>query len=179
MRTKETAAATIAPAKIGLQCRYVGRPMAGSVSIKLRPALRSRFAAPSAKSQEGENEHDDDDQTNEINQTIHRRLHASSANGNGTLWPANRFLLVLVLSHYRRVTFGAYRTNSRVDEHSRLFYCELALATPLVRTTPRRKTFARRPTRPGRRSPRGRYEGGQALQPGELEVGRAGTLRPL
>src|SRR5580704_5603948 len=52
-----------------------------------RRALRSGSAAPLAKSQEGENEHNHDDQANEINQTIHRRLHAGSANRNGTLWP--------------------------------------------------------------------------------------------
>src|ERR1700722_2954217 len=52
-----------------------------------RRALRSGSAAPLAKSQEGENEHNHNDQANEINQTIHRRLHAGSTNGNATLWP--------------------------------------------------------------------------------------------
>src|SRR5689334_15064177 len=39
-----------------------------------RRAPRSGLAAPSAKSQERGNEHDHNDQTNEIDQTIQRRL---------------------------------------------------------------------------------------------------------
>src|SRR5579863_1439877 len=41
-RTKENAAATIAPAKIGLQCRYVGRPTPASLITKVSsdPSVR-------------------------------------------------------------------------------------------------------------------------------------------